>query len=205
MIVTRRAPETVMATPNDHVRVSVIGDSYSSGFGNHVVWPSLVAAGSQLSISNYASPGAGYVGAGQSEPFDAQVGKALASKPAIIVVFGGMADVAKSEDLIVQAATDLFTQLARRAPAVELVVLGPIWHQDPVPEPFIRLDSNIASAASATHTTYISMINEKWLVDESLIQEDNFTPTDEGQSVLASRLGPILLRYMRNQDRAHLP
>jgi hypothetical protein len=206
MVLTRRVPEMVVPAPDDQVRVSVIGDSYSSGFGNNVVWPSLVAAGSQVSVSNAAYPGAGYVGgAGQSGPFAAQIEKALASKPAIIVVFGGMTDALKSDDLITQSAIDLFTELARRAPTVELVVLGPIWHEDPVPETFIRLHADVASAAKTTNTTYIPLIEEKWLVGDGLIQDDNFTPTDEGQSVLARQLGPVLLSYIRKQDRTSLP
>lgn len=204
---TDHAPETVASAPDDAVRVSVIGDSYSSGFGNsNMVWPSLVAAGSQLSVSNEAFPGTGYVsGAGHNGPFAAQIDKALASKPTVIVVFGGMSDALKPDGLITQSATDLFMELIRRAPTVKLMVLGPIWHTDPVPEPFIRLNSTVASAASATHTTYIPLIQEKWLVGDGLIQDDGFTPTDEGQSVLARQLGPILLGDIRKQDRAALP
>lgn len=213
IVLTDHAPETVASAPDDAVRVSVIGDSYSSGFANYMVWPSLVAARSQLSVSNEAFPGTGYVGgAGHNGQFAAQIDKALASKPAVIVVFGGMSDAfggmsdaLKPDDLITQSATELFMELIRRAPTVKLMVLGPIWHTDPVPEPFIRLNSAVASAASATHTTYIPLIQEKWLVGDGLIQDDGFTPTDEGQSVLARQLGPILLGHIRKQDRAALP
>ena len=206
IVLTGDAPQMVASAPDDAVRVSVIGDSYSSGSGNHMVWPSLVAAGSQLSVSNEAFPGAGYVaGAGHNGPFAAQIDKALASKPAVIVVFGGMSDVLKSDGLVTQSATDLFIELIRRAPTVKLMVLGPIWHTDPVPEPLLRLDSAVASAARATHTTYTPLIQEKWLIGDGLIQDDGFTPTDQGQSVLARQLGPILLGYIRKQDRAALP
>jgi hypothetical protein len=206
IVLTDHAPETVASTLDDAVRVSVIGDSYSSGFGNYMVWPSLVAAGSQLSVSDEAFPDTGYVGgAGHNGPFAAQIDKALASKPAVIVVFGGMSDALKPDDLITQSATELFMELIRRAPTVKLMVLGPIWHTDPVPDPFIKLNSAVASAASATHTAYIPLIQEKWLVGDGLIQDDGFTPTDEGQSVLARQLGPILLGHIRKQDRAALP
>jgi hypothetical protein len=206
IVLTDHASEMAASAPNDAVRVSVIGDSYSSGSGNNnMVWPSLVAAGSQLSISNEAFPGTGYVaGAGHNGPFAAQLDKALASKPAVIVVFGGMSDPAQSDNLITQSATDLFLELTRRAPTVKLMVLGPISHTYPVPEPFVRLNTAVASAADATHTTYIPLIQEKWLVGDGLIQGDGFTPTDEGQSVLARQLGPILLGYIRKQDRAAL-
>jgi hypothetical protein len=193
----------VASTPDTAVRVSVIGDSYSSGFGNQIVWPSLVAAGSQLSISDVAFPGAGYVsGPGGSGPLAAQIDKALASKPAVVVVFGGMSDVSKADGLVAQSATDLFTELIRRAPTTKLIVLGPISHTDPVPEPYIKVDSAVAGAAKATHTTYVSMVHEKWLVGNGLIQDDDLTPTDQGQSILARHLSPILQGYVRKQDKA---
>jgi hypothetical protein len=203
IVLTRHAREVAASAPEETVRVAVIGDSYSSGFGNQVVWPALVAVGSQLSISDVAFPGTGYVSSpGRSGPFTAQIDKALASKPAVIVVFGGMSDASKSDGLVAQSAIDLFTEVIRRAPATKLMVLGPISHTDPVPEHFIKLDSAVASAAAATHTTYIPLINEKWLVGAGLIQDDGFTPTDLGQSVLARHLGTILLGHIRKQDKA---
>ncbi len=205
-VLTGHAPKTVTAAPDEPVRVAVIGDSYSAGFRNDVVWPSLFAASSQLSISNAAYAGTGYVGgAGQNGPFAQQVDKALASRPAIIVVFGGMSDAARSDDLITQSVTDLLTELTRRAPAAKVVVLGPIWHQDPVPDSYMKLDAAVGNAANTTHTTYIRLIDENWLVGDGLIQDDDFTPTDAGQLILAGHLGPILLSYIRAQDRAVLP
>jgi hypothetical protein len=200
---TGHAPEVVASAPVGTVGVSVIGDSYSSGLGNQVVWPALVAAGSQLGISDVAFPGAGYVAEpGRSGPFAAQLDKALASKPAVIVVFGGMSDASTADGLIAQSATDLFLELIRRAPATKVVVLGPIAHTDPVPERLMKLDSAVAGAARVAHTTFIPLINEKWLVGDGLIQGDDFTPTDLGQSVLARHLSPILLGHIRKQDKA---
>jgi hypothetical protein len=203
IVLTGRGSEVVASTPDPTVRVSVIGDSYSSGLGNQAVWPALVAVGSQLSISDVAFPGAGYVsGAGRTGPFTAQIDKALASKPALIVIFGGTTEVATAPGLIAQAATDLFGELIRRAPTTKVMVLGPIAHTDPVPEPYMKLDAAVAGAAGATHTTYVSLINEKWLVGEGLIQDDGMTPTDLGQSVLARHLSPILQDHVRKLDKA---
>ena len=203
---THQPQEAVASAPEDIVRVSVIGDSYSSGLGNQTAWPSLIAAGSQLSISDVAVPGTGYVAeTGHSGPFAAQVPKALASKPAVVVVFGGMSDVSGSDGLIAQSATDLFLNLIRLAPAAKLVVLGPISPADPVSDRFVKLDSTVAAAAQAAHATYIGLIQEKWLVGEGLIQADGFSPTDQGQSALARHLSPVLQGAIRKHNKAVLP
>ncbi|KRE26659.1 hypothetical protein ASG82_08905 [Mycobacterium sp. Soil538] len=187
------------------MRISVIGDSYSAGSDNDVTWPSLVAAASPLSISDVAVAESSYAGrAGQSGRFADQVDKALASKPDVIVVFGGIGDVALPNQQITQSAVDLFTELSRRAPDAELLVFGPIWHQHPVPDVFVTLDSDIAKAANTTHTTYVSLIREKWLVADVLMRR-NVAPTDEGQSVLAQHLRPLLMEHIRETSKAVLP
>jgi hypothetical protein len=202
---TSRTAETVPPPPAGPVRVSVIGDSYSAGSNNDVVWPSLVAAGSPLSISNVAVADASYAGgAGQSGRFADQIDMALASKPDVIVVFGGLGDAGLPDEQITQSAIDLFAELVRRAPGVKLVVFGPIWHTDPVPDVFLALDADIASAARTTHTTYIPLIRDKWLMADGLMQGD-VAPTDEGQSVLARKLNPVLLEQSREPSRAALP
>ncbi|CAN5603582.1 SGNH/GDSL hydrolase family protein [soil metagenome] len=183
------------------VRVSVIGDSYSAGSANEVVWPTLMAAGSPLSISDVAVRDASYAGgAGRSGRFAEQVDKALASKPAVIVVFGGLGDAGRLGDQITQSAIDLFAELTRRAPTTKLVVLGPIWHTQPVPDVFIALDVHLENAARVTHTTYISLIHEDWLLADGAMQGD-IAPTDTGQLILARQLNPVLLEQIRDTHR----
>lgn len=185
------------------LRIAVIGDSYSSGLDNAVVWPTLIAESSDLSISNLAVPGSGYVGgAGESGPFSAQVDKALATKPDLIVVFGGINDVGKSVDLINQSATDLFFELARRAPEVPRIVFGPLWHEDPPPEVALTIDAAINRAADQTSSPYVRLIDKTWLVGPGLIQDDGIHPTDQGQTIIASELAGILQTKIREQQVA---
>jgi lysophospholipase L1-like esterase len=203
---TRTSPKTVVAAPESILRVAVIGDSYTSGLNNTVVWPSLLASHSQLALSNVAFPGAGYVGGtGESGPLADQADKALASKPDVIVVFGGINDVGRSSDLITQAAIDLFTSLARRAPNASLLVFGPIWHEPNLPQSFYALDDAIAAGARSSHARYTSLIREGWLVGDGLIQADQVHPTDAGQMVLERELGPLLLAQVRDRDTGVRP
>lgn len=198
----RPASKIVLASPDQTVRVAVLGDSYTSGLNNTVVWPSLLAATTDLAFSNVAFPGAGYVGGvGESGPFAEQVERALASKPDVIVVFGGINDVGKSDDLVTQSAIDLFAQLTRRAPNANLLVLGPIWHEPNLPESFFRLDDAIAKAAAASDYPYTSLIREDWLEGAGLIQADQIHPTDAGQVILERNLGPVLTEQIRQLER----
>ncbi len=205
VILTNRGGESLSVPADGPLRISVIGDSYSAGSDNDVTWPSLVAAASPFSISNVAVANSSYAGrAGQSGRFADQVDKAIASKPDVVVVFGGVGDVALPDQQITQSAVDLFTELSRRAPDAALVVFGPIWHQHPVPDVFKSLDSDIAEAANDTHTTYVPLIGENWLAADGLMRR-NVAPTDEGQSVLAQRLRSLLLAQIRGTSRAVLP
>jgi hypothetical protein len=202
--VTKRV-QRPLPPPDGLVRVSVIGDSYSAGSDNAVVWPTLIASGSPLSISVVAVPDASYAGdAGQSGRFAEQIDKALASKPSVIVVFGGLGDVGEPDGQITQSAIDLFAELIRRAPTTKLVVIGPIWHTQPVPDDFTAIDVDLEKAARITHTTYISLIQKDWLVADGLMQGDT-APTDEGQAVLARQLNPILQQQIHDPSKSVLP
>jgi GDSL-like Lipase/Acylhydrolase family len=204
MVLTNGKAEPVSPPADGPLRVAVIGDSYSAGSGNDVIWPALVAAGSPMSISNVAVADASYAGgAGQSGPFAQQIDKALASKPAVIVVFGGLGDAGLPDQQITQSATDLFAELIRRAPNAKLVAFGPIWHENPVPDVFKTLDADIAVAARTTHTAYVPLIGEKWLIGDGLMQGDS-APTDEGQLVLARKLNPLLLEHIGQPSTAAL-
>lgn len=202
--VTNRAWQPV-PRPDSLVRIAVIGDSYSAGSGNDVVWPALIAAGAPLSVSVVAVRDASYAGgAGRSGRFASQVDKALASKPSMIVVFGGLGDAGQPREQIIQSAVDLYAELIRRAPTSELVVLGPIWHTKPVPGVFTTLDAALERAAWITHATYISLIHKDWLTTDGAMQGDD-APTDKGQLILARQLNSILLEQIREPRRTVLP
>jgi hypothetical protein len=54
----REAPQ---ASP---MSIAVIGDSYTAGIQNWVVWPTLLAQRTGWSVSNFALPNAGFVADG---------------------------------------------------------------------------------------------------------------------------------------------
>lgn len=197
-VVTQRQPVDQINTADSDVTIAVIGDSYTSGLNNAFTWPSVIADGSSLAISNFAIPGAGYVGGeGESGPFFDQLDRAVAAKSDVIIVFGGINDVGKTPELIQQSATDLLAELVRQAPESRVLVFGPIWHEDPPPEAALVIDRSVAAAAAETKVPYVPLIEMDWLVGEGLIQADEIHPTDEGQIVLARELGPLLQQQLR--------
>lgn len=199
--VLRTGPDEGLSQPGassgDPLRVAVIGDSFSAGVNNSVVWTDILSDNPALSIANVARAGSGYVGgAGTNGTFAQQVNLALAAKPQVIVVFGGIYDLGKSSDLISQSATDLLNDLHLRAPNARIVTIGPIWHQHPPADAVVDVNRAIARAAEQTHTEYIDLLNANWLDDPVLLAPDQNSPNDAGQRILAAQLGDLLQPHL---------
>jgi len=86
-----RAPKE--PTHSWSVNIAVVGDSYSAGSNNGVVWPTLLAQRTGWSVANFALPGAGFAADGQGgQAFTSQVDRAQGAHPRTIVIVGGLAD-----------------------------------------------------------------------------------------------------------------
>lgn len=179
--------------PKETLRVAIIGDSYSAGLKNTIVWPTLMAESTGASVSNVSLPASGYLAdAGGLGPFAAQSEKALASKPDVIVVFGGLFDIGRPLDLIGQAVSDLVANLARSAPNAKIIVVGPLWHEIPAPEAVRQIDETVGTAVRNLKLPYLSVVDEPWLAKPGLFRNDDSQPTDTGQRVLANSLTDAL-------------
>lgn len=187
-VVRDDGPTPTVTAVDMPLRISVVGDSYSTGLPDAVVWPTLAAESTGWSIDNVSIFSAGYVATDGNGTFADQIDAALANKPDVILVVGGINDVGKPPELITQRAIDTLGELARRAPSAKLVVMGPIWHQIPVPEAAAVIDDSVGAAAAMLRLPYLSVVGEDWLVPEGLIQEDGIHPTEAGQRVLAQQI-----------------
>ena len=174
------------------LRVSVIGDSYSSGLAGSLVWPTLVEEAAGWDIDNESNYNAGYVNTDGSGTFAEQIDRAVAGAPDVVLVVGGINDIGRPPELITQRAIDTLGALARAAPAAKIFVIGPIWHDLPAPEALTTIDDSVRSAAQMLRLSYSSVLNEDWLVPDGLIQDDAIHPTDAGQRVLAERITALL-------------
>ncbi len=183
------------APPTDSAfRVTVIGDDYSSGRGNTVVWPDLLARSTGWQVDNASSIGAGYVSPGAKGTFQTEAGTAIDPNTDAVVIFGGLNDVGRPAALITQRASDLIGFVARSSPGTRIVVIGPAWHELPTPAAVSTINTAVESAAQAMRVPFLDVAGESWLVGRGLIQSDDIHPTDSGQRVLADRLGQLLRR-----------
>ncbi|CAM2735741.1 SGNH/GDSL hydrolase family protein [Skermania piniformis] len=178
--------------PVDPVRIAVIGDTLSAGPGDGDPWPTLLAAATGAAVTNVSVPAAGYfTAAGALGTFAAQVSRAGAAKPQVIVVVGGLFDVDRPEPLIRRAAGDLFAAIAAAVPAARLIVVGPIWSVVPVPDSVRRVDRAVSGAASDLGVPYVPLVYETWLTGAGMVHDDG-QPTEAGQQRLAGGLADAL-------------
>lgn len=187
-VVRDDGPTPAVDAAEKPLRISVMGDSYSSGLPDDVVWPTLAGEATGWSMDNVSIFSAGYVATDGNGTFADQIDAALAGNPDVVLVVGGINDVGKPPELITQRAIDTLGELARRAPAAKLVIMGPIWHELPVPEAAAVIDDSVRTAADMLRLPFLSVVGEDWLVPEGMIQEDGIHPTEAGQRVLAQQI-----------------
>jgi hypothetical protein len=113
------------------VSIAVVGDSYSAGIHNNVVWPTLLAQRTGWSVANFALPGAGYARDDLGgHAFVYQVDRAEQSHPQTIVIVGGIFDAAFANTGAVgvgaAAAVNKIKLSGRRA-----LVIAPTLVRDP--------------------------------------------------------------------------
>ncbi|MBY6366227.1 SGNH/GDSL hydrolase family protein [Rhodococcoides corynebacterioides] len=171
-------------------RVAVIGDSFSAGSANDVVWPDVLADEHGFELVNVSLGGAGYVaGADALGTFGDQVDDAIAADPDVILVVGSENDVDADPTEVVDAATEVFTRLHVGAPGAIVVAVGPIWSGDVVVPAELRdVDAAVEAAALAADVDYVDTLDAAWLADPAIIQDDGDHPTDAGQLLLAEAI-----------------
>ncbi|MDV6260064.1 SGNH/GDSL hydrolase family protein [Rhodococcoides yunnanense] len=187
-VVRDNDPTPTVTAVDTPLKISVVGDSYSRGLPDTVVWPALAAESTGWSVNNVSIFSAGYVATDGNGSFADQIDAAVADNPDVVFVVGGINDVGKPPELITQRAIDTLGELARRVPRAKLVVMGPIWHEIPVPEAAAVIDDSVRAAAEMLRLPYLSVVGEDWLVPEGMIQEDGIHPTEAGQRVLAQQI-----------------
>ncbi|MBY6541157.1 SGNH/GDSL hydrolase family protein [Rhodococcus sp. BP-349] len=177
------------------VRVSVIGDSFSAGSMNDVVWPDVLAEEHGFEVTNASLGGAGYeAGDDYLGTFADQVAYATEENPTVILVVGSENDVDADPAEVLADATDLYASLRERSPEARIVVIGPIWSGEPVSEEMWDVDAAVSAAAVSAGLDYVDALPQEWLADPLIIQDDGDHPTDEGQYLLAGHIDDALMQ-----------
>lgn len=171
--------------------IAVVGDSYTSGTLNRVVWPTLLAQRTGWSVANFALPDAGYVADGRGGyAFTYQVDRALMAHPRIILMVGGLADTGLADPgPISLGALDAINKIKINGPRA--LVVGPTWYETPVPASVQRVSDAVQKVADNANVPFLSALNPPWLTPADMLA-DLSGPTDRGQSVIADKIGAWL-------------
>lgn len=170
------------------LRIAVVGDDYTAGVQNRVVWPTLMAERNGWSVDNFALPDAGFFADGKGgHAFTYQVDRAQAADPRIIVIVGGIADAGLADPgHISVGAIDAINKIVLGGQRA--LVIGPTWYQTPVPKSVVRVGDAVRKVAEDAGVPYLDAVDPPMLTKAEM-RRDLSGPNDDGQSVLADKIG----------------
>lgn len=171
--------------------VAVVGDQITAGIGNRVVWPTLMAARTGWSVSNYALPEAGFAADGAGgHAFDFQVDRAQAGHPRILLFVTGTADASVPEpEAVTIGAVDAVNKAIRGGQQV--AVVGPIWYETPAPDSVWRVNNAVDKVARLAGVPFLNAVDPP-LIPKNLMLPDLSRPSDAAQSVIADKVATWL-------------
>jgi acyl-CoA thioesterase-1 len=184
------------------VKVVVIGDSLSTGFGTspNQAWPHLLQSAHlrharPVQVTNAAENGSGYLVAGEDgNTFATEVQAAVGPDTDVVVFFGSDNDWGADPDQLREAAASTFAAASSLAPEAVLVAVGPLSGLEE-PDPVLAgLRDSAASAAQNMGVTFVDPIADQWLSGRAdvLLGPDGEHPSATGQKFLRDMMKRIL-------------
>jgi len=192
--VVRRMTEP--QTPGWPLTIAVVGDSYSAGRNNQVVWPTLLAQRTGWSVANFAQPDAGFVVDERGgHAFSYQVARAEQVHPRAVVIMTGAADAEVAfTGAVTQGAADAIGKV--KLSGVRPLIVGPTWYGTRIPEAVRSLSDQVRKAADDAGVPFLNALDPPWLTTDQM-QADLGGATDEGQSVIADKIAAWLRTELR--------
>lgn len=183
-----RSPARVPPAP---LTIAVVGDQNTAGIKNRVVWPTLMAARTGWSVSNYAVPEAGFAADGMGgQAFSFQVDRAQAQRPQVVLLATGTADAAVPEmEAVTVGAAEAINKIILGGE--QAAVVGPFWYETRVPDSVRRVNDAVQKAAAQAGVPYFDALDPP-LLTKDLMHADRTGPSDEGQSVIADKIAAWL-------------
>lgn len=164
-----------------------IGDGYAAGADSTAPakrWTSLVAARLGWTEVNLGFAGTGYLTTGATRAnYIGSIPDVVAANPAIVVVSGGRNDVGQPEAAEKLAITTFLNALKAAVPTARIVVLSPVWDDDPVPAGLTAIAADLQAAAATTGVGYLDIGQP--LVSRTDLINDGTDPNDAGHAALA--------------------
>jgi lysophospholipase L1-like esterase len=177
--------------PSSPPSIAIVGDSFAAGALNRVVWPTLLAQRSGWAVSNVALPGAGFVADGRGGyAYTYQVDRAQAAHPRAIVITTGLADTGLADTGPMRiGAIDAINKI--KLGGQQALVIGPTWYEPSVPDAVRRVSDTVQQVAAELDVPFLDALHPPWLNRDEM-QVDVSGPNDEGQSVIADKVGAWL-------------
>ncbi len=204
---TAHFPQTEQraVTPLDYAvnRVSVIGDSYTTGSdqgGNGSdgwapqVWRALSRRGIAVTPTVAAEGRAGYCTRGDhGSIFEDLTVRTVKPSDVLVVFFGSRNDMDVDPTRLsvsMNTTLNLAHQIARSA---QLLVIGPPWPTDNPPAQVLRVRDVLNYQAELAGATFVDPIALRWFAGRpDLIGADGVHPTDEGHTYMAEKIAPLI-------------
>ncbi|KWX68106.1 GDSL lipase [Mycobacterium sp. NAZ190054] len=184
-------------------RISVIGDSYTTGSdqgGNGPknwspqVWKALTDHGIAVTPTVAAEGGAGYCTRGNhGSVYEDLTVRAVKPSDVLVVFFGSRNDMNADPTRLSISMYGTFRLARQIARTADLLVIGPPWPTaDPPPE-IVRVRDVLKYQADLAGATFFDPIAARWFVGRpELIGADGVHPTDAGHAYLAEKIAPLI-------------
>jgi len=184
-------------------RVSVVGDSYTTGGDEgglgakgwtNRAWQLLARQGVQVAADVAAEGGAGYgVPGNRGSVFEGLATRVVRPDDALVVFYGSRNDQDVDQMVMAGVAHAAFEVARRTAPNARLLVIGPPWPTADVPGSLLRIRDALAIVAQVEGAAFVDPIAERWFVGRpELIGGDGVHPTDAGHAYMADKIAPLI-------------
>lgn len=199
------APPAGQRTPPN---VDIIGDSYvggsdEGGYGaanwTKIVGSRFYSESRPIDMNVIAVPGGGYITRGPDNvTFAEAAATKLRSTADLVLVFGSRNDGKQDPGTMAAAATDLYAKIRERAPHAKLIVVGPAWVNERVPDSISTNTQAMAGAASTAGAAFVNPLSEGWFfgADAKLIGGDGVHPTDAGHQYMAEKMFAVISKTL---------
>ncbi|MGB2922985.1 MAG: GDSL lipase [Mycobacterium sp.] len=184
-------------------RISVIGDSYTTGGdegGAGVngwttqVWRALTRHGIAVTPTVAAEGGAGYCTRGnRGSVFEDLTVRAVRPTDSLVVYFGSRNDINVDPTRLSIAMYGTLTMARQIARSAKFLVVGPPWPTADPPPTITRIRDVLGYQSELAGATFVDPLAARWFVDRpGLIGADGVHPTDAGHTYMAEKLAPVI-------------
>lgn len=184
-------------------RISVIGDSYTTGDDDGgigakgwppQVWRALTQHGIAVTPTVAAEGGAGYCTRGnRGSVYEDLTVRAVKPTDALVVFFGSRNDIDVDPTRLSIAMYGTLKMARQIAHSAKFLVIGPPWPTADPPPAITRIRDVLGYQSELAGATFVDPIAARWFVDQpGLIGADGVHPTDAGHTYMAEKLAPLI-------------